>query len=243
MCLARNPAQDPELVEDLISRKRKEKLVQKDPNFPDRQDLELYRCWDAQEWEQEDVGAEEFEVQTKVDADKHAVSKLVNAHVFRPETTKEDQGIKPPENKPGSKRARKGGREKSEPPAAAPLARSDVQPGAELKAARQAAVKTLKELGSLLVDSSSWESRLKAANVPQPMVAAIAAAGIKWHETITQLRMDLESVLIQAINQGDPLPLQTVLTRAADLTKTYHAESVTTKRLMAPGPKTRGRKG
>ena len=111
-----------------------------------------------------------------------------------------------------------------------------------IKVARQSATKMLKEIGGLLVDTSSWESRLRAANVPQAMLAAVSETSATWHKTFSDLRMELERVLIDAVNNGNPLLLQEALTKASNLTQQYRAESVTTKRLMAPAPKSRGKK-
>ena len=250
---------DSELVDDLCARKVKEGHTQPDENFPDRKDLLQYWCWDTNKWDKGNEVSEEMELGTAVD--QTATSDIVGAGAFgpielprklsspgmkgasrfkaaespsktskkrAPDADSEDEGGPKPKPKKG-----KGGTPNCQDTENKPN-KTTADP---MKLSRQAANKAIKDIGNLLVDTQSWGSRLREANVPEPMVTALSQTSSTWQKELSLLRSSLETNLITALNTKNVEALDKAVQSANGVIEKYNAESVTAKRLMAPAPK------
>ena len=106
-----------------------------------------------------------------------------------------------------------------------------------MKVARTSANKAIKDISNLLVDTQSWESRLREAKVPDSMVMALAETSANWMDELSNLRASLEKTLISALSSKSCEALDLAVQQATATIDRYNAESLTAKRLMAPAPK------
>lgn len=216
-----------ELVDQLIARKRADKEVWKDRNFPERQDLEQYRCWDSDSWDKEDVSREETDLEMRANVRAGEVKTLLKSDMF--------SVAEPVYNKP----VKKNRGASSSTPTGTPTPStpgSDGVPDAvkAMRSLRQQATKHVKDIGSKCIDAASWETKLRQANVPESMVIALAAAGKEWQQKFEVAKKDIETATINAVNGGDIAELEAALEESTTLQKNFVDQSATTKRLLQP---------
>jgi hypothetical protein len=197
LCIVLHHCEDEQLVDDLIARKCKEKMNVPDSNFPDRADLEVYKCWDSTEWEDTDMGIEEMNLRMDGILDEAQTKAMLKdgAALFRPDTT---LGIKPTGPEDTVPNPKKRGRGKAcvhapVTPGAGSAAASSAPgtpvsespstrktPLCPLRTARSQGSKQIAQLGVLLQDVASWPAKLVAQSVPDHLVSAMTQTSVEW---------------------------------------------------------------
>ena len=206
MCLkSRLNCQDESIVNDLIKRKRREKMNVRDKNFPDLPDLEVYKCWDATEWEDTDMGSEELHVKLDCDVDARELMQQYD-QIFRPDSGLECVAVHDGKGTGrGTKRRGRGSVVQPGPPLLESASSGGPSPGSAssagtsptpgtpgstprppgrvpcpLRTARASAAKMISQIGGLLQDVASWPAKLTAAAVPSELVAAMTKTSTEW---------------------------------------------------------------
>jgi hypothetical protein len=267
--------QDEELVDDLIKRKRAEKQNFRDKNFPDRDDLEVYRCWDSDEWDTENRVAEEVTCELQGEWTPEQ-TKIIAGSMPKPDEVMCEAvtvNHEPPPKNSRGKRAKavpEQGGPGSAPAVGGVPASGAGAVGGDIKSARQAAGATIKQIGHLLIDVSSWKTRLESAGVPTHVVDAYNQTSARWSTELHTLRADLEAVMITAVNKNAPADLLAEVKQvrrsdimllgvwvfvlvhsnyicthdtdeAKDTIARFNTESTSVKRLAAPSGKSRNK--
>lgn len=223
--------QNVELVDSLIARKRAEKEVHKDKNFPERVDLECYRCWDADEWEKEDASLEETMTELQANVSVSQVQGLMKADVF----TCADPVYHKPTKKPRTTN--------TTPTTPSPGTPASLPEAVKvMRVARQEAQKQLKELNNKSVDAGTWLSRLLEAHVPESMAKGFAAEADSWSTRFGALRARIENDTIAAVNASNAALLESAIEDSRAAIEKYNEQAATVKRLMQPvKPKAKGK--
>ena len=203
MCQLSSRLQDADTVAELIHRKTQEHMLCKDANFPTREDLTLYRCFDTTVWEEEDAGTEEIGLvlESTCSADSAKALLANKGAMFQP-----DMGIDPIIDQGGENkavetkaeererkrraRARASGEAGPAPgtpgPAPGPAPGTAGTPGQAakvpdpLKLARAEAARQIRDICGHLQQVQMWPAKLKEAHVPESVITAMTQTSSRW---------------------------------------------------------------